>query len=490
MQTQSLPFPDFCSPPSRARINLPLLINYILFDADYVPIEAKSVPVGNSPNTLHEIELPQIQVKELGHLFIYLSYDNESTSWVHFDDFKIDYEESPVIQVNGYYPYGMTAYSWVRDGEEEARERFQGKEYDSLTRWHDFHARQYDAALGRWFVTDPESQFGSPYLGMGNNPVNGSDPDGQYFVLDDIVAAAVGGVSNLITNGVQGNLGGHGFWATIGRGLAAFGAGAVGGVGAIYPEAGGWLWGGAVVGATNAWLSGATKPGDIAMGAATGAVTSVVGGTIGRALAPAITSATNVVTSPVLKGAIGGAIGGTITGGAIGGFGALATGGNFWNGVGQGAFTGFATGTTSGMISAGVTARSRGFNPLTGERITAPNLDVPRLQLQAPKLELKPKIKPLTGDLELRPQRQFIVAPDGQVIEVPPGYYSAPTRNGKGLIYRPIGSTSNANAIRVMGGTAYAPNGYVVFYNSNGQPINPQSGVTLPRSQWHFEFRK
>src|SRR5690606_27588341 len=105
-------------------------LNYILFDADFVPIEAKSVPVGNAPNTLHQISLPQIDVKELGHVFIYLSYDNESSHWVHFDDFRITYTESPVIQVNAYYPFGMAAYSWVRTGEYEAMERFQGKQYD------------------------------------------------------------------------------------------------------------------------------------------------------------------------------------------------------------------------------------------------------------------------------------------------------------------------------------------------------------------------
>jgi hypothetical protein len=30
-------------------------------------------------------------------------------------------------------------------------------------------------------VTDPEGQFFSPYLGMSNNPLNGTDPNGGYF---------------------------------------------------------------------------------------------------------------------------------------------------------------------------------------------------------------------------------------------------------------------------------------------------------------------
>lgn len=37
----------------------------------------------------------------------------------------------------------------------------------------------YDAALGRWFGVDPQNQFASPYLAMGNNPVMMVDPDGE-----------------------------------------------------------------------------------------------------------------------------------------------------------------------------------------------------------------------------------------------------------------------------------------------------------------------
>jgi RHS repeat-associated protein len=98
---------------------------------------------------------------------------------VHFDELKITYTESPVLQVNAYYPFGMMAYTWLRDGEKENLYGYQNKEYDSLTRWHDFHARQYDGVLGRMWSTDPKNQFASGYVGMGNNPVMGVDPDGS-----------------------------------------------------------------------------------------------------------------------------------------------------------------------------------------------------------------------------------------------------------------------------------------------------------------------
>jgi hypothetical protein len=44
-----------------------------------------------------------------------------------------------------------------------------------------FELRLWDSRIGRWLTTDPYGQFNSPYLGMGNNPINGVDPDGGLF---------------------------------------------------------------------------------------------------------------------------------------------------------------------------------------------------------------------------------------------------------------------------------------------------------------------
>ena len=38
--------------------------------------------------------------------------------------------------------------------------------------------RMYDGRVGRWMTTDPYSQYFSPYLAMGNNPIQMIDPDG------------------------------------------------------------------------------------------------------------------------------------------------------------------------------------------------------------------------------------------------------------------------------------------------------------------------
>ncbi len=48
--------------------------------------------------------------------------------------------------------------------------------------WNDFHARQYDAQLGRFTTLDPMGQDHSAFMGMGNNPVSNIDPDGMQWV--------------------------------------------------------------------------------------------------------------------------------------------------------------------------------------------------------------------------------------------------------------------------------------------------------------------
>jgi len=45
--------------------------------------------------------------------------------------------------------------------------------------------RLWDARIGRWLTTDPYGEFYSPYLGMGNNPIRLTDPDGGK--TDDVI---------------------------------------------------------------------------------------------------------------------------------------------------------------------------------------------------------------------------------------------------------------------------------------------------------------
>ncbi len=58
---------------------------------------------------------------------------------------------------------------------------------------YDFGSRFYDPQVGRWFTPDPAEQFHNPYLAMGNNPINGTDPNGEWFIIDSWVVGFVHG---------------------------------------------------------------------------------------------------------------------------------------------------------------------------------------------------------------------------------------------------------------------------------------------------------
>jgi len=71
-----------------------------------------------------------------------------------------------------------------RNIEGEYRYAYQGQEKDGETGMEAFELRLWDSRIGRWLTVDPYGQYFSPYMGMGNNPMNGIDPDGGCFKSD------------------------------------------------------------------------------------------------------------------------------------------------------------------------------------------------------------------------------------------------------------------------------------------------------------------
>ena len=241
---------------------------------------------------------------------------------------------------------------------------FIGHEHLQTVGFIHMNGRLYDPALHRFLQPDNyvqdlfNTQNFNRYGYVLNNPLLYTDPTGEYILVDDIVAAVFGGIINLTVNAIQGNLGGHGFWGGVGRGFAAFGAGALAGWGALYPEFGGWLWGGGVVGATNAWLGGATKAEDIALGAGIGVVSSVVGGAVGHVSSKYIGGILingMKVSSPILQGTIKGVIGGSVGGYTAGLSAGLILTGD-WEVAHEYGWKGALTGAPIGAISGGVSA--------------------------------------------------------------------------------------------------------------------------------------
>ena len=84
-------------------------------------------------------------------------------------------------------------YSPFGDGspENDLTFGYTGMEYDNEIDTYDYHARGYDPSVGRFVSVDLKREGGSPYVYVGNNPVNFVDPDGRgkiifWFYPEDI----------------------------------------------------------------------------------------------------------------------------------------------------------------------------------------------------------------------------------------------------------------------------------------------------------------
>jgi len=127
--------------------------------------------------TINQLEVPVYAVGRVGlyrrstGLYEYELSDNVGTVRVVID------QNRNIKQYGDYYPFG---YELRRGGSTDYRYGYQGQnsEKDGETGWNAFELRMYDSRIGRWLSVDPKGQFHSPYIGMGNNPVNGVDKDG------------------------------------------------------------------------------------------------------------------------------------------------------------------------------------------------------------------------------------------------------------------------------------------------------------------------
>jgi RHS repeat-associated protein len=123
-----------------------------------------------------------VVVPEDGFIYIWLSNESEGTE-VWFDDLSIRHTQTLVAQATDYGVWGEV----LREQRADARKYrfgYQGQyaEKDEETGWNHFDLREYDPIIGRWTSVDPKRVGFSPYIGMGNNPVNSVDPDGGEFL--------------------------------------------------------------------------------------------------------------------------------------------------------------------------------------------------------------------------------------------------------------------------------------------------------------------
>jgi RHS repeat-associated protein len=125
----------------------------------------------------------------------------------HLGNVRMNYAIEPgtgflkIIEENHYYPFGLKHANYSTDLLDFVYEndnmylystierlpykyKYNGKEFqDELgLGWYDYHARNYDPAIGRWMNIDPlaeQMRRFSPYNYAFNNPVVWTDPDGM-----------------------------------------------------------------------------------------------------------------------------------------------------------------------------------------------------------------------------------------------------------------------------------------------------------------------
>jgi RHS repeat-associated protein len=118
-----------------------------------------------------------------GYDYIYQYKDHLGNVRLSYSDTNGDGQiaaATEILEENNYYPFGLEHKGYNNTPITNHPYKYQGVELNESLglNLYEFSLRQYDAALGRFFATDPYEQFYSPYLAMGNNPITSFDPDG------------------------------------------------------------------------------------------------------------------------------------------------------------------------------------------------------------------------------------------------------------------------------------------------------------------------
>lgn len=218
-------------------------LNVIFFDEqfNFIPPDPNAPMVGTglsqvySPNNQSAAPLVLGQkAPKNGWVYIYIS--NESNEDVYFDNLRVSQVHGNISEENHYYAFGqrIAGICSIAFNKLANPYRYQGDnaEEENNTQWNEFDLRMYDPQIGRWTGADPYDQFASPYVGMGNDPVNNTDPSGGDLQLGvswgGIIGSSVGALAGSGLYLIAHNNGWNGYWsavAGIGGALAGSGLG-------------------------------------------------------------------------------------------------------------------------------------------------------------------------------------------------------------------------------------------------------------------------
>jgi RHS repeat-associated protein len=265
-----------------------------------------------------------------------------------------------------YFPFGTYRESIDYDATfPDVNYTFTDQEDDDELGLYNYGARLYDPLLGRFIspdrlVPDPgDSQALNRYTYCLNNPLIYTDPSGEIFGIDDLLAVVIGAAIGSVIGGATSAVTGGNIWQGMAMGAIT---GAFMGAAAPLTYAGDALLGvesflmhdivqatvytgmGAASGATNAAISG----GNVGIGALSGGAFSFAGGMIGTPNIELFDQSGNTIAAG-LGGTANRMINTSLTGAAYGAAYAGMTGENVLKGAGMGAL-GWAAGDVANMM--------------------------------------------------------------------------------------------------------------------------------------------
>ncbi|MGC3945456.1 MAG: Ig-like domain-containing protein [Chryseolinea sp.] len=165
-------------------------LNVLVFDKNYHLIDFAFDQLGEeywqigAVKSAHDELLVEVNIRQPGYVYTFLSNEEPYELQVGFDDYDLKHEQSSIVQLEDYYPFGLTFNSYSRENSTQNQYQYNGKELqDELgLGWLDYGARMYQPELGRWGVIDNKAEkyiLNSPYVYAANNPVIFIDPDGN-----------------------------------------------------------------------------------------------------------------------------------------------------------------------------------------------------------------------------------------------------------------------------------------------------------------------
>ena len=171
-----------------------MYLNYLVFDESFnlMPDHSGAVQLKGASNTWHQI-VPQdvLTMPVNGYLLSYYSNSSDINTWV--DNIYIAHYKGTLLEETHYYPHGLTIDGGGQNTTPLPNDYLhQAKKLERAlgVELYDFHARQYDPQIGRFWGVDPADQFPSGYTGMANDPANMIDPTGM------LATSSGGGVGN------------------------------------------------------------------------------------------------------------------------------------------------------------------------------------------------------------------------------------------------------------------------------------------------------